>query len=626
MYFPEKFYRLPLNFDHKKLLEEISAVDESHWSPHPQAFKGNDALILLSNGGTKNDLNYGSMEFTPCMEQLPYLKQVLQSFNTVIGRTRLMRLAPGEKVGRHSDVSLYWWHRFRIHVPIVTDPEVKFFCEDTHVHMQAGEAWTFDNWRYHEVHNNSAITRVHLVIDTVGSPEIWKMLENESWNPQVGETLTPKNFPSTFIPFDENKQTNFAREQHNIIGVLSPAELDAIADFLINDLDESSLSSEQSQTVKAHLRYLKRAWRAFFSVHGRDEYYYQDYSNILIHVFKALNTITPQPTLKSNGFLLANVLKTQVSLTIQEVITQQLKEGFSKEFKNEALVIPTSSPLKLNTPDVVLPDSVTLDTSHSPTLAEHSDPIFIVSAPCAGGAYLESLFSNSRALSVLGSEKKQSLNKIFTLNYAPEQCDDVFTKALPKDTLKTIFINEQDKPLLKNVCFDNFLGLRIPSLLAEFPNAKFIYVYREPLNNLLQLKADWQNNYFLNEFASSKTGLAWHHPLPNHWQDAKLNKLEDKLAFQYTAINHTIINDLMQVPKASIFCLDFKALNEQHYDTTEALCDFCKIPFGPNMQKIAKQTVNDIDLDTVNHETFSELSPVTECYENIQQWVNSRKS
>ena len=34
-----------------------------------------------------------------------------------------------------------------------TRPEVRFYCGDENVHMAAGEAWVFDNWRLHRVEN-----------------------------------------------------------------------------------------------------------------------------------------------------------------------------------------------------------------------------------------------------------------------------------------------------------------------------------------------------------------------------------------------------------------------------------------------------------------------------------------
>jgi hypothetical protein len=46
---------------------------------------------------------------------------------------------------------------------IFTRPEVRFHCGGEAVHMAAGEAWLFDNWRLHRVENPAPHERIHLV-------------------------------------------------------------------------------------------------------------------------------------------------------------------------------------------------------------------------------------------------------------------------------------------------------------------------------------------------------------------------------------------------------------------------------------------------------------------------------
>jgi hypothetical protein len=44
-------------------------------------------------------------------------------------------------------------------------PGVTFRCGDEKVHMETGEVWWFQNALEHEVINNSAHERIHLIID-----------------------------------------------------------------------------------------------------------------------------------------------------------------------------------------------------------------------------------------------------------------------------------------------------------------------------------------------------------------------------------------------------------------------------------------------------------------------------
>ena len=108
------------------------------------------------------------MRATAHLERCPYLQQVLYSIGATWGRTRLMRLSGQAEVTPHVDVNYYWRERVRVHVPIVTQPTVRFTCGDAKINMRAGECWLFDTWRMHNVVNDHVLPRIHLVADTVG--------------------------------------------------------------------------------------------------------------------------------------------------------------------------------------------------------------------------------------------------------------------------------------------------------------------------------------------------------------------------------------------------------------------------------------------------------------------------
>ena len=153
-----EFIQLPLSFDVERLLDEVQRFGEHDWDPHPLGYPGNSALPLVSAGGSKNNDYCGAMQATQALQDSPYIAQVLSAFNTVVGRSRLMRLDPGCTVPPHSDTNYVWRKRIRIHIPIVTDPAVVFSsCDNIDINMQAGEAWVFDNWRMHRCQQQCCI-------------------------------------------------------------------------------------------------------------------------------------------------------------------------------------------------------------------------------------------------------------------------------------------------------------------------------------------------------------------------------------------------------------------------------------------------------------------------------------
>jgi len=197
MRLPRPFYRLPVRFDAARLKSELESLPEAAWARHPREFEGNSSIRLISADGAENDTMRGAMLPTPHLRACPYVRQVLASFNVVWSRSRFMRLNPGANVPEHADTSYHWFQRVRVHIPVITWPEVRFNCGDESVHMAAGEAWLFDNWRRHSVVNPTDQVRVHLVADTSGTASFWQHVARSSagrWKQKFDERCLQERF------------------------------------------------------------------------------------------------------------------------------------------------------------------------------------------------------------------------------------------------------------------------------------------------------------------------------------------------------------------------------------------------------------------------------------------------
>lgn len=170
----QPFFQLPILFDVARLQAEVATLPVEAWVSHPDRLPGNSAARLISAGGEEMDSVHGQMLPTRWLEAMPYMRQVLAGFGVVWSRSRLMRLAPGAGVPEHADINYHWHTRVRVHIPIFTQAEVLFHCDGESVHMAAGEAWIFDNWRRHHVENNATSDRIHLVADTTGTAAFWQ--------------------------------------------------------------------------------------------------------------------------------------------------------------------------------------------------------------------------------------------------------------------------------------------------------------------------------------------------------------------------------------------------------------------------------------------------------------------
>lgn len=257
----QPFFQLPVLFDVERLQAEVAGLPDAAWAPHPDQVPGNSAARLITAGGGETDAVHGQMLATRWLEALPYVRQVLASFGVVWGRSRLMRLAAGATVPVHADINYHWHTRVRLHIPVFTRPEVTFYCDGNPVHMAAGEAWIFDNWRRHRVENRSDATRIHLVADTTGTAAFWQFACGEK---------PPRDQWPTFAgtPGVEPRLLTEANPR-------SPVMPAAEVQWLVDDLRAELALDRDTADVRANaaafdslLENFVRDWRQLCALHG----------------------------------------------------------------------------------------------------------------------------------------------------------------------------------------------------------------------------------------------------------------------------------------------------------------------------------------------------------------------
>ena len=305
MKLPREFIRLPLAFDAGRLASEARALPAEAWQTHPLGYRGNTAVPLISVNGEANDYFAGPMAETPWLKQSPYLRQVLASFGVVFGRSRLMGLGPGAEVPAHCDINYHWHGRVRIHVPVITWPEVIFHCHDQAVHMAAGEAWIFDNWKIHRVVNPTSELRVHLVADTVGSASFWRMVEKS----MGGERPSVRN-----VGFEPELHPHIRLEQVNTPDVMHPAEVENLTADLVADLNASG-ARNPAENVEAFVQAVRafcQDWKALWALSGEREAAGSEYARRRDRLLQDLVAMRQPLLLASNERVAQKVMLSRV--------------------------------------------------------------------------------------------------------------------------------------------------------------------------------------------------------------------------------------------------------------------------------------------------------------------------
>ncbi|HEX6071556.1 MAG TPA: aspartyl/asparaginyl beta-hydroxylase domain-containing protein [Sphingomicrobium sp.] len=235
------------------LAAEVSALPESAWDPHPTGFVGNEAVKLVTPFGQPTDSLEGPMAPTEHLRRCRYISEVMAALGGVWGRSRLMGLAAGSEVPPHVDSNYYWRTHLRIHIPVVTNPDVRFTCGGETVHMAAGECWVFDSFRGHDVQNQGSERRIHLVLDTVGGERIWDLMEAARTGEAEPDLVPPGQVDDAQLLF----------EQVNRPKVMSPWEVQQHVDFLLRHTPPHPLVESVSRRLEKFVCAWSAAWARF---------------------------------------------------------------------------------------------------------------------------------------------------------------------------------------------------------------------------------------------------------------------------------------------------------------------------------------------------------------------------
>ena len=295
MRFQRPFIQLPLRFDAETLEREVRALPAASWVPHPTGFPGNEAVRLVTVGGQPTDAFEGPMRPTENLARCPYIQEVMGELDGVWSRSRLMGLGPGAEVPLHVDAHYHWRTHLRIHIPVITDPRVRFTCGDETIHMAPGECWLFDSFRWHRVQNDWTERRVHLVLDTVMTPALRALVDSAQGSP-AGE-------PRYLAPGQgAGRQLRF--EQVNVAPIMSPWEIRCHIDFIFGEAAEHPRLAE----IRDRLDRFVEAWAAIWAQYGANFQAAPAYRDLLAECRTAVAPLATNDLTLKNEALLINVL------------------------------------------------------------------------------------------------------------------------------------------------------------------------------------------------------------------------------------------------------------------------------------------------------------------------------
>lgn len=572
MRLPRPFYKLPVRFDVERLRAEVAALSRSVWAKHPNHIAGNSSVRLISVDGGENDDVNGVMRPTPHLEQSPYLRQILASFGVVWSRSRLLRLAPGAGVPQHADINYHWFNRVRLHIPVITRPEVSFYCGDERVHMAAGEAWLFDNWRLHRVENPTPDERIHLVADTSGSAGFWQFVaQSDTANVQE-------------LRYDPMRDVTPLTERTVLAPVMAPGEVDLLLLDLRSELISQTESAEgQQRLMRYHglLDSFSRDWRQLYALHGIERSGWPEFAKLRNSVRQASRALADGLMMRTNRAGAHSVLEGRV---LRPMLTAEADVTTGISPRDAAPATPASGAV-------------------SRKRARLEQPVFIIAAPRSGSTLLFETLAKSEQLFTLGGEGHELIEGIPELQPgAPGVESNRLEAAHASDAVAARIVDQMlaeardahgQSPAPDSAI--RFLektpknALRIPFLNRVFPDARFIVLWRDPRENLASIIEAWRSGRWKTYNGLPGFDGPWSLLLPPNWQGMNGKSLAEIAAFQWDSTYRNVLDDLAALAPERWASLFYGQLIGDTPATIRRLCTFIGIEFDRSLaEHVAK--------------------------------------
>lgn len=224
-------------------------------------------------------------------------------------------------------------------------------------------------------------------------------------------------------------------------------------------------------------------------------------------------------------------------------------------------------------------------------------PVIILAAPRSGSTLLFESLTQSSDLWTIGGESHGLFESIPRFNPAMGRCD---SNSLSADDATPAIIRQIRLwflQLLQNSqgrSFHQFSGamnsrprllektpknaLRVSLLNVIFPDALFIYLYRNPRENISSMMDAWKSGRFVTYRALPGRDSSWSLLLPPRWQSYNDASIEEITAFQWKSANMAILRELKKLDSSRWIAVSYGQQVQNTVETIRRVCSFCDVP------------------------------------------------
>ncbi len=334
--------------------------------------------------------------------------------------------------------------------------------------MAAGEAWLFDNWRLHRVENPTPDERIHLVADTSGSSSFWQFVAEGD----VGGA------PIRELRFDPSSNPTPLTERTTLAPVMTPAEVDLLVLDLRAELTATADTPEQRTRFMRYqslLDSLCRDWRQLYALYGEGREGWPEFVKLRDSVRVTSRSLAEGLVMRTNRIDVHQVLEGRVlrpMLSLTESGTSAAKSGTTR---------PRD---RLQRPLIIVAGS---------SLRQHAALRDAGESHRSSTRWAARLMPSSKVWPSCVQVRRRSPRIGLRLSTPhPPSSRTSKTKCSGSSEVRTA--SDRQRPdRIRRLEKTPKNALRIPFFEQIFPDARYIFLWRDPRENLSSIIEAWRS-------------------------------------------------------------------------------------------------------------------------------------
>nr|VFJ45318.1 MAG: Sulfotransferase family protein [Candidatus Kentron sp. FM]VFJ74175.1 MAG: Sulfotransferase family protein [Candidatus Kentron sp. FM]VFK05804.1 MAG: Sulfotransferase family protein [Candidatus Kentron sp. FM] len=403
------------------------------------------------------------------------------------------------------------------------------------------------------------------------------------------------------VAHSSNHQNRTHAQPHSF-EPLPPPELNELSDSILLEIEKNPLARHDILTIVPMMERFKARWEKAFSKFGHHSTGELAYQDIILYfseqIVPRVRRWLPED---GEGKHAVDVIRSMswTSASTPKRFGMHLLEKKRARDRKRANPVPVRVP-------------------------EFDRPLFIVCTPRAGSTLLFNALSNFPELWSTGDENHELVENIEGLHprahdFHSNRLREVDATPDISAVLQKQFTQElQDRdrrvylelPAEQRPGKVRFLektpknALRIPFFKAMFPGALFIYLYRDPAENISSMMEGWRSRRFVSyRNLPGWPFKEWSFLLVPEWLSLQDSSLAEIAAYQWKATNSCIVEDLRTLPESAWCRVDYSDLVGKTQETIGRISEFAGLHWDRRIERILSEPL------PISERTLSAPSP-----------------